>query len=253
MYSLVSQSGPSQPSAQMHWYAFTLSIHVPPLPHGPLSQSLMSKRKREGNIHDWTKRQNETHRVPILSPSTNKEIEVLQICKLATHPSCASHPIGHRVHLHTATRLAHDWKTRQHRSLTLVAVGSGEALLTLAAEMAAGEAVALPVRTAHAGRDVAHVSRGAVRNHRDRAAVNHCEREIHGRGLYGQIATWQQIKGKFQYKPLPALYIFLKKKKKKDLLSLLCSVSQTLRACITLYENTPKFLTALVTVRIATC
>lgn len=65
---------------------------------------------------------------------------------------------------------------------TLVAVGPGEALLTLAAEMAAGEAAALPVRAAHVGRDVAHVSRGAVRHHGDRAAVNHCGRETRGRG-----------------------------------------------------------------------
>lgn len=56
-------------------------------------------------------------------------------------------------------------------------VGSSETLLTLAAEMATGEATALTVRTAHIGRDVAHVARGAVRNHSNRAAVNHCGRE----------------------------------------------------------------------------
>lgn len=42
-YSLISQWSPSQPSPQMHWYTLTLSIHVPPLRHGLLSQSLMSE------------------------------------------------------------------------------------------------------------------------------------------------------------------------------------------------------------------
>lgn len=40
---LISQWSPSQPSAQMHWYTLTLSMHVPPLWHGLLSQSLMSE------------------------------------------------------------------------------------------------------------------------------------------------------------------------------------------------------------------
>ena len=44
--SLISQWSPSQPSAQIHWYTLTLSIHVPPFSHGLLSQSLMSGRKR---------------------------------------------------------------------------------------------------------------------------------------------------------------------------------------------------------------
>lgn len=45
MYSLVSQLGPSHPSAQIHWYTLILSIQVPPLRQGLLSQSLMSKRE----------------------------------------------------------------------------------------------------------------------------------------------------------------------------------------------------------------
>lgn len=40
---LISQWSPSQPSAQMHWYTLTLSMQVPPLWHGLLSQSLMSE------------------------------------------------------------------------------------------------------------------------------------------------------------------------------------------------------------------
>ena len=39
---LISQWSPSQPSAQMHWYTLILSMQVPPLWHGLLSQSLMS-------------------------------------------------------------------------------------------------------------------------------------------------------------------------------------------------------------------
>lgn len=61
-------------------------------------------------------------------------------------------------------------------------VGSSEALLTLTAEMAAGEATALTVRPARIGRDVAHIAWGAVRNHSDSAAVNHFGREAQGRG-----------------------------------------------------------------------
>lgn len=63
-----------------------------------------------------------------------------------------------------------------------MAVGSSETILTITAEMAAGEATAPTVRTAHVGRDVADVARGAVRNHGNRAAVNHCRRETEGRG-----------------------------------------------------------------------
>lgn len=45
MYSPLSQLCPSQPSAQMHWYALILSMQVPPLRQGLLSQSLMSESK----------------------------------------------------------------------------------------------------------------------------------------------------------------------------------------------------------------
>lgn len=65
---------------------------------------------------------------------------------------------------------------------TLMTVGSSEAVLTLAAEMAASEATTPSVWPAHVRRDVAHVSRGAIRNHSDCAAVNHCKRETRGRG-----------------------------------------------------------------------
>lgn len=47
---LISQWSPSQPSAQMHWYTLTLSMQVPPLWHGLLSQSLMSET--EDGEHD---------------------------------------------------------------------------------------------------------------------------------------------------------------------------------------------------------
>lgn len=45
-HSLISQWSPSQPSPQMHWYTLTLSMQVPPLRHGLLSQSLMSGMRR---------------------------------------------------------------------------------------------------------------------------------------------------------------------------------------------------------------
>lgn len=55
----------------------------------------------------------------------------------------------------------------------LVAVGSSEALLALAAELAPGLAPAAPVRSAHIRRNVTLSSRRAVRRHGDGAAVNH--------------------------------------------------------------------------------
>lgn len=65
-------------------------------------------------------------------------------------------------HLHPATRLALLFDDAITFSLTLVAVRSSEALLTLAAEMATGEATALTMRTANIGGDVTHIAWGAV-------------------------------------------------------------------------------------------
>lgn len=64
--------------------------------------------------------------------------------------------------------------------LTLMAVSASEALLALAAELAAGLAAAAAVRSAHVGRDVALSSRRAVGRHRHGAAVDHCVRDRDG-------------------------------------------------------------------------
>lgn len=64
--------------------------------------------------------------------------------------------------------------------LTLVAVSASEALLALAAELAAGLAAAAAVRSAHVGRDVALSSGRAVGRHRHGAAVDHCVRDRDG-------------------------------------------------------------------------
>lgn len=50
--SLISQWSPSQPSPQMHWYTLTLSMQVPPLRQGLLSQSFMSENEMRG-VSDW--------------------------------------------------------------------------------------------------------------------------------------------------------------------------------------------------------
>lgn len=57
-----------------------------------------------------------------------------------------------------------------------MAVSASEALLALAAELAAGLAAAAAVGSAHVGRDVALPSGRAVGRHRHGAAVNHCVR-----------------------------------------------------------------------------
>lgn len=87
-------------------------------------------------------------------------------------------------------------------------VGSSEAFLTLAAEMAAGEATALTMRTAHVGRDVAYVARGAVRNHGDRTAVNHCERETHGRGLAWSDFSLATNQGEIPTRASPCFFLY---------------------------------------------
>lgn len=61
-----------------------------------------------------------------------------------------------------------------------MAVSASEALLALAAELAAGLATAAAVGSAHVGRDVALSSGGAVGCHRHGAAVNHCVRDRDG-------------------------------------------------------------------------
>ena len=61
-----------------------------------------------------------------------------------------------------------------------MAVSAPEALLALAAELAAGLAPALAVRSAHVRRNVPLPSWSAVGRHGDGAAVNHCgdERQL---------------------------------------------------------------------------
>lgn len=60
----------------------------------------------------------------------------------------------------------------------LVAVGAGESLVTLAAEVSAGVAATAPVWSAHVRGDKPHAACTAVRYHGNRAAVNH----LAGRG-----------------------------------------------------------------------
>lgn len=92
-----------------------------------------------------------------------------------------------------------------------MAVGSSEALLTLAAEMSSGEATALTVRTAHVGRDVAHVARGAVGNYSHRAAVNHCGIETRGAGLTWSDCSLATNQGEIPIQASPCfIYLFLK-------------------------------------------
>lgn len=62
---------------------------------------------------------------------------------------------------------------KQNGRLTLVAVGSGEAGLTRAGEVAAGLADASAMRTTNIRTDLSHTPIRAVTRHGNRTAVNH--------------------------------------------------------------------------------
>lgn len=61
------------------------------------------------------------------------------------------------------------------RGLTFMAVCSGEAFVTVTGELASRLTLALPVRAADIGGNVAHPFRRVIGGHGHCAAVNHCK------------------------------------------------------------------------------
>lgn len=70
-------------------------------------------------------------------------------------------------------KLGTHWAPRSQWSLTFMAVGAGEAFVTVAGEFASRLALALPMGTTDVRGDIPHPFRRIVGGHGHSAAVNH--------------------------------------------------------------------------------
>lgn len=70
-------------------------------------------------------------------------------------------------------KLGTHWAPHSKRSLTFMAVGAGEAFVTVTGEFASRLALALPMGTTDVRRDIPHPFRRIVGGHGHSAAVNH--------------------------------------------------------------------------------